>query len=372
MRIFILGISVLLLLQSCGRGNTSTQEKGRSVEMEFARLLELEEYEGYTLARIKNPWDTAKYLHTYVLLEEGSEAPEGYDYSDILRIPLKNSVVYSAVHNSLIEELGATDAIAGICDSEYIRSSELKKRITEGRIADCGNSQSPNVEKILTLRPGAVLLSPYENSGGHGKLDHAGIPIVECADYMEISPLARAEWMRFYGRLYGKAETADSLFRATVSEYEALKSLASKTDRRPKVLFDRIYGQSWSVPAGRSTSGAMIEDAGGVNIFGGVDKTGSLQLSPEKVLFDGKDADIWLIRYFNEPISMESLAHDKTMYAQFKAYKEGKVYGSDTSESNLFEDQAFHPQWILEDLIGIFHPGLLEESGRHRYYHLLK
>lgn len=340
--------------------------------MKYPRNLSLEEHEGYTLAKIRNPWDTTRLLHSYILLEEGREQPMGYPNADVVKVPLKSSVVYSAVHNSLIDELTATDAISGICDTEYIFNPNLKKRLESGRIADCGSSMSPNVEKILKLSPGAVLLSPFENSNGYGKLEHAGIPIVECADYMEISPLARAEWMRFYGRLYGKGEMADSMFKETERRYLNLKAVASKATDKPKVMLDRVYGQVWNVPGGRSTMGTMIKDAGGINIFGDNDKSGSLQLSPEKVLYEAKDADIWLIRFSYSPITMKSLAEEKPMYTQFKAYKEGNVYGSDSSTTNIFEDQAFHPHWILADLINIFHPELHTDTMSHKYYQRLR
>ncbi len=372
MRSLFLAITALLLLQACGGGNATLSDKGEKIDFRYARNLEMEEHDGFTLAKIRNPWDTTKLLHSYILLDDGVVAPEGYPGADIINVPLKRSVVYSAVHNSLIDEFGVSDAITGICDTEYIYNDSLKRRLKSGVIADCGSSMSPNVEKILKLRPGAVLLSPFEGSGGYGKLGHAGITIVECADYMEISPLARAEWMRFYGRLYGCGEKSDSMFIETERQYNGLKAEAAKTSSRPTVMLDRIYGQAWNVPGGRSTMGTMIKDAGGINIFGANDKAGSLQLSPEKVLYEAKDADIWLIRFSYEPLTMNSLAEDKAMYTQFKAYKEGRVYGSDSSKSNIFEDQAFHPQWILEELIRIFHPELRPGITEHRYYELLK
>ena len=68
----------------------------------------------------------------------------------------------------------------------------------------------PDIERIIDLRADAILLSPFENSGGYGRLEQIGVPIIECADYMETSALGRAEWMKFYGLLYGKEHEADS------------------------------------------------------------------------------------------------------------------------------------------------------------------
>lgn len=363
----VLLLMATLLLQACG-GSVATEDQGSAVEFDYAVNISMEEHDGYTVARIRNPWDTLKTLQTYVLLQEGAEAPAGYSRDQIVKVPLKSSVIYSSVHTGLVKELGAADAITGVCDAEYIYDPLLHERIENGSIADCGSSMSPNIERIIKAAPGAVLLSPFENSLGHGKLDHAGIPVIECADYMENSPLARAEWMKFYGRLYGNSSRADSLFSETERQYMELKAIAAATGERPKVLLDRIYGQTWNLPAGSSTMGRMLEDAGAVNPFGHVDAAGSLSLSPEKVLYEAGDADVWLIRFAYTPVTYGSLAADKELYTRFKAYKKRNVYGSDSSESRIFEDVAFHPHWLLGCLISIFHPDAELPSQPKSYF----
>jgi iron complex transport system substrate-binding protein len=78
---------------------------------------------------------------------------------------------------------------------------------------------APDIERIIALKPEAILLSPFENSGGYGKLDKLHVPIIEAADYMESSPLGRAEWMKFYGMLFGNEE---GMKREKVTEYRVL------------------------------------------------------------------------------------------------------------------------------------------------------
>lgn len=372
----ILLISILtiggFLLQSCGGSSSNViNSKGEPIEFRYASNIKMEEYDGFTFVKLRNPWDTLKTLQRLILLENGQEMPDGFSDATVIRVPLKNSLVYSSVHNSLISELGKSDAIAGICDKEYIVDEKVKEGLQSGRIKDCGSSLSPNLEKIIQLSPDAVLLSPYENGGGESKINKFGIPIIECADYMEPSPLGRAEWMKFYGRLYDRASEADSLFSVTENEYQHLADLAKRSTEKPKVLFDRIYGQSWSVPGRKSTVGILINDAGGKNPFDKYDIAGSVQLSPEKVVHEAGEADIWLIRYAREAMTLKDLKKEKPLYGLFKAYNEGKVYGSETINTNLFDDQAFHPQWVLRDMIRIIHPEIEIEEGR-RYYEKIK
>lgn len=365
-------ISGGLLLQDCGRSSSDTSElKGEKVEFRYASNIKMEEYDDFTLVEIRNPWDTLQTLQRLILLEEGKDRPSGFKDATTITVPLKNSLVYSSVHSSLISELGSSEAITGICDKEYIVDEKVKEGISSGRIKDCGSSLSPNLEKIIKLSPDAVLLSPYENGGGESKIEKFGIPIVECADYMEPSPLGRAEWMKFYGRLFGKGNEADSLFSVTENDYLRLSNKAKRAADKPSVLFDRIYGQSWSVPGGKSTVGILINDAGGKNPFEKYDVAGSVQLSPEKVVYEAGEADIWLIRYARMPMTLEELKKEKPLYSLLKAYKEGSVYGSETINTNLFDDQAFHPQWVLRDMISIIHPEITLEDGK-RYFEKLK
>lgn len=362
---------LLPLLASCGGGgnNASSSQNGEAVSLSHAENLKLTQFPEYVKAEIRNPWDTTKLLHTYLLVPDSINLPGNLPQGTVVRTPLKNSLVYSSVHNSLITELGAIEAIRGVCDAQYIHQKELADRIESGVVADCGNSMTPNIEKIIKLNPDGILLSPFENSGNYGKLGQLGIPIIECADYMETSPLGRAEWMKFYGLLYGKTEVADYLFSKAESDYLKLKALTAGEEAKPKVLVDRLYGSSWNVPAGHSTMGIFIEDTGGANPFAFIDKSGSKGMAGEQVLHKAGDADVWIVRYSqSNDKTLKELASDNAIYPQFKAFKEGNVYGCNTSKVYFYEEVPFHPQWLLADLISIFHPNIPLPESNHHYF----
>ncbi len=185
---------------------------------------------------------------------------------------------------------------------------------------------------------------------------------------MEISPLARAEWMRFYGMLFGREEYSDILFGQTVKEYNELAALVDTVSYRPKVLIDRLYGQSWYVPGAVSTMGRFIEDAGGANPFDEYRRSGSIGLSAEEVLYKAQDADVWAIRY-SQPAdkSMDELGRDNAIYREFDAFKNKRVYGCNTRNVRFYEEVPFHPQWLLNDLIVLCHPELSQVKG-NRYF----
>lgn len=351
---------VLPLLVSCKGGNALvSNDGGDTLKLAYADNLSLIRYPDYVKATVRNPWDTTAILHTYILVPDSIDLPAVLPRGTVVRTPLKSALIYSSVHNSLVSEFGAIDAISGVCDATYIHQPELVARISDGRVADCGIGTSPNIEKIISLNPDGIMLSPFENSGTYGKLGQLGIPVIECADYMETSPLGRAEWMKFYGMLFGKEDVAERMFADTEKEYLQLKKIATGLSSRPRVLIDRLYGQTWYVPAGNSTMGIFIRDAGGENPFDEYHRSGSVGLTGEQVLFNAADADVWLLRYNQKTDkTVGELGDDNAIYTQFEAFKNGRVYGCNTANTNFYEDVPFHPQWLLRDMISIFHPEL--------------
>ena len=183
---------------------------------------------------VVNPWDTTALLAQYRLVN----APDTTTVPGLptLRLPLQRMVVYSSVHAGLLAESGQIDRIAGVADAQYITDDSIRARIADGRIVDIGSSMEPSLEKIVALRPDAILISPFKDAG-HGVADRTGIPVIECADYMELSPMGRMEWTRFYSMLAeGMGRENDRMFRSVKARYDSLCSVASRFDKTPLVL----------------------------------------------------------------------------------------------------------------------------------------
>lgn len=371
-RVGILSLFLLALASfaSCKGGHASVSGgEGKEVPTKYAENLSIVEHEDFTEVTVRNPWDTVKILQKYILVPSEQELPTNLPQGTVVRTPVTNALVYSTVHNSLISELGAIDAIGGVCNAKYVNEGEVKERLRSGRIADCGVSMSPDLEKIIKLHPQVIMLSPFENNDKYAKVGELGIPIIECADYMETSALGRAEWVRFYGMLFGRTDVSEKMFADTEKRYLDLKEKAKKATSRPKVLIDQRYGQVWNVPGGESTIAGLIRDAGGINPFDGYRQSGSVPLAPEKVLAEAYDADIWFVRYNQDKEkSLKELASDAPVNSQFKAFKEGNVYGCNTRYIDFYEETPFHPDRLLEDMLHYMHPEMKDSTGTHSYY----
>ena len=411
--ILLCGATVALLMAACQGGKTAAADAdaGDTLEMKYAKLRTIVKHgdgeetsdaaEGidyqYAEALVANPWKAGTMLHRYILIPKGEEGDKTVAMlakrrstgarctTDTVRTPVERSAVFIAPHCQLMYELGCQQAIRGVCDLDYINIPDVKKRAAlsgntsaQNPILNCGSSMAPDIERIIALKPEAILLSPFENSGGYGKLDKLHIPIIEAADYMESSPLGRAEWMKFYGMLFGNEEgksngisgscepKADSLFAKIEKEYLSLKAQAAGYPKGLSILTERKTGNVWYVPGGQSTIGILLKDANARYIFEDDQHSGSLAMSPEQILAKGKQVDVWAFKYFGgAPLSQVQLLQEYDGYKALVAFNRGNIYQVDTSTVPYFELTSFHPELLLREFIILAHG---ERFGKLRFY----
>ena len=383
--LFAFLIIIIGVFTSCNHSQTRLEASGGdTVRFEYARHLKIVKYQGYSIATLTDPWKQGKILHTYALVPKGKAGDEvckafssdNNQEVTIVRTPITRSVVFTTVHCALLYDLKAESAIKGVCDLQYISIPDIQQRaklpISDAHhVVDCGNSMSSNVEKIIDLKPEAIMVSPFENSGGYGKLDKLHIPLIEMADYMEESSLGRAEWMKFYGMLFGREKAADSLFNEVKSNYEQLKQKAQTAKQTRSVFTEKMMGNVWYVPGGRSVIGGLLQDARARYVFANDTHSGSVALSFESVLDRASKADIWLFKYNEHPSTLQELLKENAGYGEFKAVKTHQVFACDCTRQPYYEEVSFHPDRLLSDVIQIIHPDIAGFAPMH-YYQRLK
>lgn len=403
-KIYIFGaLLALLVLTACQGGKTTAgeAEEGDTLKMKYAKLLTIvkhgekgtaslnndaedAEYQ-YAEVNVANPWKAGTMLHRYILIPKGEEGDKTVAMlakrrstgarctTDTVRTPLESNLVFTAPHCQLLTELGCQNAITGVCDKDYINIPDIKSRAqADAKVAhpimDCGSSMQPDIERIIALHPEALLISPFENSGGYGKLDKLRIPVIETADYMETSPLGRAEWIKLYGLLLGSSK-ADSLFSAIEKEYLQLKAEAAKLPLGLSILTERKTGNVWYVPGGKSTMGILLRDAHARYIFADDTHSGSLSMSPEQIIAKGNQVDVWAFKYFGgNALTKQDLLAEYQGYQALKAFQTGTVYETDTSCEPYFELTSFHPEILLREFIVLSHPEAGDKFGKLRFY----
>lgn len=337
----------------------------------YASLLHITECDSFTQVTLQDAWQPERIAATYLLIDRQRPVPTHLPQGKLIRTPLQKVVLTSAIHAALLTELGAGASIKGLADTDYIVSPQVKALLRTGT-KNIGSSMRPNTELIRTLQADAIFVSPFENAG-FGGLEQLNIPLIICADYMETSPLGRAEWMRFYGRLVGVGEKADSLFQATVATYEKLRQQAAHAQTpRPTVFCDLRYGATWYQPGGNSTMGRFITDAGGDYLWADRTESGSIPLHTESVMAKAQHAAIWLVKQGTpRTLTYASLAADYPPYTHFGAWKQRHIWVCNTLQTPFYEEIPFHPERLLQNLMEIFHPELKTEKG-NKYYVKMK
>lgn len=361
MRKILALLVVLLVLCACRRhAVVGMSQGGDTIRLAYADLLCMTEQADSQLLHItvSDPWHQGKTLQRLTL--SGDTTAQGVMH------PLKRVVVFTTSHCQLLEYLGLADRIVGVCDLQYILIPDIQQRVRAGKIANCGNSMSPDLEKIVSLHPDAILLSPFEG-GDYGRLEKLGIPIILAADYMESSSLGRAEWMRYYGRLFGCGQKADSLFKAVDASYGRLKAQAARLPQGRSILTERKTGATWYTPGGESTIGVTIRDAHGSYAFADDRHSGSLPLSFEQIIAKAGESDVWAFKFNgSHMMSRQDLLNEFHGYEALKAFRTGEIYECNCSKVPYFEEVSWRPDYLLRELMILLHPQL--KMGALRYY----
>ena len=354
--------------QSENGENTVTVEE---YKIEYAKGFRVAKYTDYTKVDVCDPWDSTRLLNTYILIDKTKEIPTDLPKGTIIRTPLSTAVAYSTIHCSTLSELGSVNIVKAVCSPEYINLEAIKDGVAKGTILNVGMSTNPDVEKIIELSPEVIFAEPVTGQT-YGNITKTGIPIIETPDYMENTPLGRAEWIRFYALFTGKEEVADSLFAVTATNYNKIKDLTTKATNCPTVLLDLRYMGKWNVAGGRSFMANLIADAGGEYKWADNNSSSFLPLSFESVFDKAEDADIWLIKNFTpQDMTYKSLEKEYKPYSYFKAFRDQNIWQCNTSYATYYEDIPIHPDWVLQDLGTIFHPELFKEY-ENKYYKKMK
>ena len=363
-----------MLLVSCnGKQKTERHEAGDTLVFQYAKGVEVVRYKDFTTIDIKNPWKAGKSLQRYVLVSASTSKKDArLPAGTKVTVPLKRTIVSTTAHCYLMTALSRQGAIKGVCGLQYIHVPAIVEGVKQRSIADCGEEVSPHIERMVQLKPDALLLSPFENSGGYGVFETLQVPIIACADYMESSALARAEWMKVYGILYGCEKQADSLFNVVEKNYVSLRTAAQKMPREHAMLTERKTGSVWYCPAGRSTIAQLIRDANGNYALSNDSHTGSLPLSFEQVLAKMGNADVWAFAYNStESMRKADLLAEFSGYKALDAVNKGTVYGCNALQVPFFEETPFRPDLLLRDFIIMLHPRH-HSLGALKYYRKLE
>ncbi len=280
--------------------------------------------------------------------------------------------VFSATQLNAFDKLSLLEHVIGITEAKYINNEQVKEKLIRGKIIELGANNHYYIEKIISLHPDYIFYSPYKLTADD-PLKVTGIPLIPYFDYHELSPLGRAEWIKFTAAFFGEQALADSIFGDIERQYLSYCALTdSFTLNKPTVFSDKYFNGQWYVPGGKSYIAAMFKAAGADYLWKGDPHTGSFPLDYEVVYNKAHDADFWrIVGSYGDVPSYEALAAENALYANFKAFKKKQVIWCDAQKTAYFEKSPLEPHIVLADLIYAFHPEVLP-GYQPKYYKILK
>lgn len=341
------------------------------VALKYAEGFSITRMGSATKVTVNYPYQGAASGHTYWLVEEGGDLPEGLEEAGVITVPIKSIVCTSTTHIPMLDYLGETDKLSGFPTLDYVSSPAMRKRIDNGEVRELGVDKSMNVEVLAALKPDIVM--GYSLTGDYGqfkKIEEMGIPVVLNAEYLEKHPLGRAEWIKFVAEFFNKQERADSVFNAIEKAYLETQALAATMADKPTVLSGIVYGDAWFLPGGRNYAAQLLKDAGCHYLWEDDSTQGFLQMAFESVYEKAHDADLWIgVASFS---SLEEMRKADTRYTGFEAFMRGQVYsyGARTGPkggNEYLELGYLRPDLVLKDLVKIAHPQALPDHNL--YFH---
>jgi iron complex transport system substrate-binding protein len=332
-------------------------------EIQYAKGFEIYKHEGYSIVKITNPWPEAKENFSYVLKQKNAIIPDSLMHFTIIPIPIKTIVVTSTTHIPSLEMLGVENTLVGFPNTDYISSEETRKRIEAGKVREVGKNENLNTEVLIDMQPDMIVGFGLTNSNPTlDILQKSGLKVMLNGDWTEQSPLGKAEWIKFFGALYGLDSKANSIFSEIEKEYNATLALAKKASKKPTALSGAMFQDQWYVPQGESWASLFLKDAHANYLWADTKGTGGLSLPFEVVLEKAQKAEFWIAP--GDFSSLKQMSDSNPHYAQFDSFKNKKVYSYALNKGAkggilYFEWSPTRPDWVLKDLIKIFHPELL-------------
>lgn len=307
---------------------------------------------------IKNPYSNTSDNFEYIIKTGINE------HLNAINTPIKKIVVTSTTHIPMLELLGEEKTLVGFQNTNYISSTKTRQRIEAGFVKELGNEAVLNTESLLELKPDAVIGFTMDNyNKTYNLIEKHGIPVIINGDWLEETPLGRAEWIKFFGVLFNKEKLADSIFNTIEVDYLAAKRIAKENEKYSSILSGAIMRNDiWSLPAGDSFVAQFLLDANVNYLWKDSKGKGSLQLSFESVLDKAKHAEYWIAPgYFS---SKAKLLESNPHYKNFTAFKNNNIYTASTKRGATggviyYELGPTRPDLILQDIIKITNPEVL-------------
>jgi iron complex transport system substrate-binding protein len=369
--VLICGMMVLLFLAGCHGGNKQPEQSVVELQdpdtspmpVKYAKGFRLSRDDRGTLLQLSDPLENGKEIARYRLVpsKTGDESHPGY--TEIV-VPVEGLAASSTTHAGFLTALGAGRQLLGCNNPERLYDSLLFNRFLNGDLVRMGRDLEYNLEFLIATKPALVLQTGIDGQFiPDPRLKAVNIPVMFVLEWMEPTPLGRAEWIKVFGLITGKAREADSLFNLIEKKYLNLARLGREAPEKVKVLTGNVFKGTWYMPGGKNYMTRFFEDAGMEYLWKNTDRSASLALSFESVFYQLSDAPVWIGVNVD---SLTQLVASEARYSVFKAVRDRRVFSvfnrvNSHGGNDFWESAVVRPDQVLADLLAVAHPELIPD-----------
>ena len=330
-------------------------------------------FDSYKTVRVFDTSRPDAQTQLYILNQRGAPAPnqatvaralgESIDgwYVVSVDVPLQSIFSGSTTQLPALDAIGMVDRLSGVGQTAFVNTPSVRERIDAGEITEFAGTYSVDAEIVLAAAPDALFTSGFWDDAYD--VIAPTTAIIHNLDWLEITPLARTEWVKFMAVFFNAEAAAEDWYGEISGNYQTLAAdiaAALGDGPRPTVHTGTVYGGIWYASGGRSYVADLIADAGGDYVWSDDESTGSIEIDLEAQLAQAGDADIWLHAASWWTTSDDAIAED-ARYGEFASLQNGAVWLNTLATSalggnDIFERGVARPDLVLADLVSILQP----------------
>lgn len=340
--------------------------------IKHAKGFTIEMHKGYKELSVIDPWNKGQIFQKYYLIPRGSKNRQHLPSDgQVIEVPVRSIAALSSTQIGILNFLGVTDKIVAVSLPDKVYHIDLAKRVEGGKVKTVGHGATLDFERIVDLSPELVMVAGFMKiTNEEDKLIDAGLPVAFNIEWMESSPLARAEWAKFIAAFFNLEQKADELFNDVENRYSKVKLEINQVQAKPDVISGYHFKGVWYMPGGQSYLAQLLRDAKGEYCWFSDSSQGSIPLSFEVVFEKQSGSKIWFGPA--QCRSLKEMGELDERYTLFQAYKDGQVYSvtqrkNEKGANDYYESGVINPDLMLKDVAKILHPELFPNHELYFY-----
>ncbi len=343
-------IILMLPVVICSCDNTTSREDGKNTDR--PAFLQIGEF---SVKRISPERTEVRdgAGRTLILIPRETPMPVDCDPNKVVRVPVQRVVAYGYFDIATLRALGVLEqTLVGVTTPQerwYI--PEIKQGMETGRIAYLGDASSIDFERLKQSEPELVLtwdpsIIPL--------LDELHIPAVVTTTPQAMCLNARMRFVQFLAPFFNKEQEADAFFARIDGALRDIRARTAGVSHQPKVMWGDIYEKRVMVEPGNAWVGELVGLAQSNYQFEDVFGTSCIEITVERFLYSGQEADIFFTYRTGAmgATSKAALAKLNPLIKDIGPLKRGRVYAPlpHYSQSSDKLDE------ILTEISAILHP----------------